>query len=57
MTTGSVLYLLMCIGAFAALAIVLAYNTWQQTRMGGDFGTAPQARQPSHAEAHTEAHA
>lgn len=32
MTTGSVLYLLMSIAMFTAFSVVLAYQSWQQTR-------------------------
>ncbi|HQT77716.1 MAG TPA: hypothetical protein PLD10_11745 [Rhodopila sp.] len=52
MTTGSALYLLMCIVAFGAVAIVLGYNTWQQGRMGGDFKTTPETQPESRAEVH-----
>lgn len=37
MSTGNVLYLLMCIGMFAGFAIVLAYQSWQQGRLGPDM--------------------
>lgn len=36
MTTGSVLYLLMSIGMFAVFSAVLAYESWQQARLGPD---------------------
>lgn len=59
MTTGSALYLILCIVTFAAVGIVLAYNTWQQSRMGGDFGTAPDKKTSPQATPaiSTEAHA
>ncbi len=37
MSTGNVLYLLMCIGVFASFAIVLAYQSWQQSKLGSEM--------------------
>lgn len=37
MTLGNVLYLLMSIGMFIALAVVLAYQSWHQSRLGPDM--------------------
>ncbi len=39
MTTGSLLYLLLSIGMFTVLAVVLAYQSWQQSRMGPEMLT------------------
>jgi hypothetical protein len=33
MTTANVLYLLLAIGTFAGFSVVLAYVSWQETRM------------------------
>jgi hypothetical protein len=40
MTTGNVLYLAMSIAMFVVFAGVLAYQSWQQSRLGP--GTMPQ---------------
>jgi hypothetical protein len=37
MTTGSALYLLMALGVFALFSVVLAYQSWQQSRRGPDM--------------------
>lgn len=37
MSTGEMLYLVMCIGAFTVFAIVLAMQSWQQSRKGPDM--------------------
>jgi FtsH-binding integral membrane protein len=34
MTTGSMLYLLMSTGMFVVFSAVLAYESWQQARLG-----------------------
>ncbi len=34
MSIGNLLYLLMCIGAFTGFAVVLAFESWQQGRLG-----------------------
>ena len=36
MTTGNVLYLAMAIGTFVLLSAVLAYQSWQQSRVTPD---------------------
>jgi hypothetical protein len=41
MTTGSVLYLLLCIVAFGVLSGVLAYQSWKQSRLGPEVVTIP----------------
>ena len=52
MTIGNVLYLLMSIGMFAVFSVVLAYQSWQQSRVGPEVvpasGPAPKA-EPHHA--------
>jgi hypothetical protein len=40
MTTGNALYLAMAIGTFALLSAVLAYETWQQSRVARDTMSA-----------------
>jgi hypothetical protein len=45
MTTGSWLYLLMSIGAFAAFSAVLAYESWQQDRLAAETGPNPADQQ------------
>jgi hypothetical protein len=37
MTDGNVLYLLMCVAIFAAFSAVLAYNSWQQSKLGPEM--------------------
>ncbi|HVY15624.1 MAG TPA: hypothetical protein VHB27_10360 [Rhodopila sp.] len=55
MSTGNLLYLLMCIGMFTVFAIVLAYESWQQSKLGPDMlGTVraepkPATHFPNHA--------
>lgn len=34
MSTGNMLYLVLCIGAFTVFAVVLAYMSHQQTKLG-----------------------
>jgi hypothetical protein len=34
MTSGSLLYLLMCLATFGVFSAVLAYESWQQSRLG-----------------------
>jgi len=48
MTTGNVLYLAMSIGMFVVFAVVLAYESWQDSRVGSDAvsGSTP-APQPA----------
>jgi len=41
MTMGNVLYLLMVIGVFVVFAAVLAYQSWQQARLGPDMVSVP----------------
>jgi|tagenome__1003787_1003787.scaffolds.fasta_scaffold11865811_1 hypothetical protein len=41
MTSGSLLYLLMCIAAFVIFAAALAYTSWQQGKMGRETTPAP----------------
>ncbi|HYZ21606.1 MAG TPA: hypothetical protein VE690_05555 [Rhodopila sp.] len=57
MTTGSTLYLILCIAVFATFGIVLAYATWQQARLGGDFATTPGRNPPAHPATKAQAHA
>ena len=46
MSTGNVLYLLMCIGAFTGFAIVLAIESWHQSKQGPDMvGSASEDEQ------------
>ncbi|MDR3531668.1 MAG: hypothetical protein P4L90_14085 [Rhodopila sp.] len=45
MTTGSVLYLAMCLAMFGVFSVVLAYHSWQQGRMGPEMLSTP-ANQP-----------
>ena len=40
MTTGNVLYLAMAIGTFALLSAVLAYQSWQESRVARDAMSA-----------------
>lgn len=42
MTHGSMLYLLMCVATFAAFSVVLAYNSWQQSKLGPETVPAPE---------------
>ena len=41
MTSGSLLYLLMCLAVFGVFSVVLAYESWQQSRLGRE--TVPAA--------------
>jgi hypothetical protein len=50
MTIGSALYLLMSIAMFVALAAVLFYQSWKQSRLGPEMVTTP--RPVSHPEPH-----
>ncbi len=43
MTTGNVLYLLMTIGMFVAFSAVVGYQSWQQSRLGPEVKTVPDA--------------
>lgn len=42
MTTGSVLYLLLSIAMFVVFAVVLAYESWQQARLGPEVVPVPE---------------
>ena len=55
MTDGNVLYLLMCVAMFAAFSVVLAYNSWQQSKLGPDMVPSPE--QHPAPEQHPEAEA
>ncbi len=46
MTTGNVLYLAMAIGTFVVFALVLAYESWRQSRLGPDVTPVPTAHRP-----------
>jgi hypothetical protein len=47
MTIGNVLYLLMSIGTFAILSAVLAYQSWNQSRLGPEMlTTSPPVSHP-----------
>jgi len=48
MTTGSLLYLLMTIVAFGLFSVVLAYQSWQQSRRGPETLSGPAEKQDSH---------
>lgn len=48
MTTGSMLYLLMSIAMFAAFSVVLAYQSWQQARLGPETVSQPAEDQGQH---------
>jgi len=39
---GNVLYLLLCVAMFAAFSAVLAYNSWQQIKLGPEMVPAPE---------------
>jgi hypothetical protein len=39
MSTGNVLYLLMTVGSFVAFALVLAYVSWGQSKLGPEVLT------------------
>ncbi len=41
MTTGNVLYLAVAIGTFVVLSAVLAYQSWEQSRVARDAMPAP----------------
>jgi hypothetical protein len=41
MTTGNVMYLAMAIGTFVLFSAVLAYQSWQQSRVARDAISAP----------------
>ncbi len=42
MTTGDLLYLIMCLAAFGVFSTVLAYYSWQQSREGRKTVSAPE---------------
>ena len=48
MTTGNVLYLLMVIGMFVSFSAVLAYQSWQQSRLGREAMPAPAKSEHPH---------
>jgi hypothetical protein len=49
MTTGNVLYLLLCMAMFVSLAAVLAYQSWQQSLLGPEMLPVPgNATAPGH---------
>jgi hypothetical protein len=48
MTTGNVLYLLMSTGAFVVFSAVLAYQSWQQSRVGPEVVATQARRQDAH---------
>jgi hypothetical protein len=48
MTTGNVLYLVMCIGAFAVFSAALAYESWQQSRLGPEAVPVPADHRDMH---------
>ena len=50
MTTGNVLYLAMSIGMFLVFAVVLGYQSWQQSRLGPEV--VPSVSPASHPEPH-----
>ena len=50
MTDGNVLYLLMCVAMFAAFSVVLAYNSWQQSKLGPEMVPAPETHPETTAE-------
>jgi len=52
MTTGNLLYLLMSIGMFAAFSAVLAYESWQQSRLRPEVVPVPRSVSHDHDEAH-----
>jgi hypothetical protein len=41
MTTGNLLYLAMSIGMFTIFSVVLAYQSWQQSKSGGEIISEP----------------
>lgn len=59
MSTGNLLYLLMCIGMFVVFAVALAYCSWQQSKLGPEMiGSVPEGdRQVDHAGHHGHGHA
>jgi hypothetical protein len=48
MTTGNVLYLVMCIGTFAVFSAALAYQSWQQSRLGREAVPVPAGHRDTH---------
>ena len=58
MTFGNVLYLVMAVGLMVIFSIVLAYQSWQQSRRGPDM-IGGDAQQPdvSHTDHHGVVHA
>ncbi len=50
MSTGNFLYLLMTIGSFVGFALVLAYQSWEQGKLGPEMLVEPVAEDaPAHA--------
>ena len=45
MTTGNLLYLLMCLATFGVFSAALAWCSWQQARLGPEMVSEP-AREP-----------
>jgi len=50
MTTGSMLYLIMCVLAFGAFSAVLAFYSWQQSRQGREEALASARPEVPHGE-------
>ena len=46
MSTGNILYLVLCIGTFAVFAAVLAYMSHQQTKLGPETIGKPATQAP-----------
>ncbi len=51
MSQGELLYLLMSIGAFTGFAIVLAIQSWQQSKTGPDMVDSPSEDVQHHGQA------
>jgi hypothetical protein len=47
MTTGSALYLLMCLVTFGGFSAVLAYVSWQQSKLGPEMLSDPEPQPKS----------
>lgn len=41
MTTGSALYLILCLAMFGAFSAVLAYESWRQPKAGPETASEP----------------
>ncbi|HBK06921.1 MAG TPA: hypothetical protein DDZ81_13930 [Acetobacteraceae bacterium] len=59
MTTGSAVYLGMTIGVMFIFSMVLAYQSWQQARLGPDMipDSATPRPDAQHGEPHSAVHA